>query len=139
MTVMNATYFMQSSIKNKDTVATYNVSICNGALSSLALTFLTCFLPNFISPCVKEPPNAARMRIYHIPTDNHHLSILLVSFPDPTRKHAIPYPVILSIIAVLMVLYFIVVLQILLYVTSKTNTPSRRFCANWEDNLTETM
>ena len=58
----------------------------------------------------------------------------------PTMKHAIPYPVILYIIAVLMVLYFIVVLQILLYVTGKTNAPSsRRFCANWEDNLAETM
>ena len=67
MTVMNATYFMGSSIKkkkkNKDLVATYNVSICNGAMSSLALTFPTCFLPNFIRQCMKEPPNAARVRV----------------------------------------------------------------------------
>ena len=65
--------------KNKDTVATYNVSICNKVISSLALTFLTCFLPHFISLCVKEPPNAARMRIYHIPTDSHHQLLMQIS------------------------------------------------------------
>lgn len=41
-------------------------------------------------------------------------SILLVCFPDPTMKHAIPYTI-LYIIPVLMVLYFYVIVQNLLY------------------------
>ena len=90
--------------------------------------------------CIPSGPTASLAEWYSSSRNQLAPRTLLVCFPDPTMNHASPYIVTLYTIPVLMILYSFVKLQGLLYITSMSNTTfSRRFCANWEDNLAQAI